>query len=91
LQDQNGALRRSVIVDCNIPIANVLLPCLKMAVACFRLGSMGETSNCLIEIQAEVIACRRLAAELSDPKSARRLYELADEIERRAREVDRDG
>jgi hypothetical protein len=52
---------------------------------------MGETSNCLIEIQAEVIACRRLAAELSDPKSARRLYELADEIERRAREVDRDG
>jgi hypothetical protein len=30
-----------------------------------------------------------LAAEIGDPETARRLRELADEIERRAREVDR--
>jgi hypothetical protein len=52
---------------------------------------VGENIELLIGIQDQVIKCRRLAAELSDPQTARFLRELADEVERRAREVDRDA
>jgi hypothetical protein len=50
---------------------------------------MGENLELLIGIQDQVIKCRRLAAEIGDPETARRLHELADDIEQRAREVDR--
>jgi hypothetical protein len=49
---------------------------------------MAENIALLIGIQEQIIKCRRLAAEISHPETARRLYELADEIESRAREVD---
>jgi hypothetical protein len=52
---------------------------------------MGENIELLIRIQEQVIKCRRLAAEISDPETARRLNELADEIDKRAREVDRES
>ena len=57
----------------------------------FRFGTMGENIELLIQIQHQVIQCRRLANEISDPETSRRLHELADEIERRAREVDQEG
>jgi hypothetical protein len=44
----------------------------------------------LIEFQAEIKQCRRLAAEMSDSETARRLLKLADEIEDWLREVDRE-
>jgi hypothetical protein len=44
----------------------------------------------LIEFQAEIKQCRRLAVEISDPETARRLLKLADEIEDWLREVDRE-
>jgi hypothetical protein len=44
----------------------------------------------LIRIQEQVIKCRRLASEIFDGETSRRLYELADEIEQRARDVDRE-
>jgi hypothetical protein len=49
---------------------------------------MAENLELLIAIQEQVIQCRRLAAQIFDPETSRRLYEFADEIERRAREVD---
>ena len=49
---------------------------------------MAENIELLIAIQEQVIQGRRLAAQIFDPETSRRLYELADEIERRAREVD---
>jgi hypothetical protein len=52
---------------------------------------MGENIELLIQIQYQVIQCRRLAKKISDPETSRRLHELADEIERRAREVDQEG
>jgi hypothetical protein len=45
----------------------------------------------LIELQDQVIKCRCLAIEIDDPETSRRLYELADQIERQAREVDRES
>jgi hypothetical protein len=51
---------------------------------------MAENLELLIAIQDQVIKCRRLAAEILDRETSRRLYELADEVERRAREVDRE-
>jgi hypothetical protein len=50
---------------------------------------MGENIELLIAIQDQVIRARRLAAEIFDSETARRLHELADEVERRAKEVDR--
>ena len=44
----------------------------------------------LIEFQAEIKQCRRLAAEMSDSETARQLLKLADEIEDWLREVDRE-
>ena len=49
---------------------------------------MAENIALLISIQDQIIKCRQLAAEIFHPETARRLYELADEIESRAREVD---
>jgi hypothetical protein len=50
---------------------------------------MAETIETLIGIQGQVIQCRRFAAETTDPLAARILYELADDLEQQAREVDR--
>jgi hypothetical protein len=50
---------------------------------------MAETLETLTGIQDQILKCRRLAAEMFDPKTAKRLLELADELEQRAREVDR--
>ena len=41
----------------------------------------------LLESQAEIEQCRRLAAEISDPETAKRLLKLANELEQRLREV----
>jgi hypothetical protein len=49
---------------------------------------MAENLELFIGIQDQVIKCRRLAAEIGHPEMSRLLHELADEIERRAREVD---
>jgi hypothetical protein len=51
---------------------------------------MTEDIQLLANIQDQVIKCRRLAAEISDPETSRRLYELVDDVERRAREADRE-
>jgi hypothetical protein len=47
-----------------------------------------ENLQTLIEIQGEVIRCRRLAEDIDDPETAYRLYAIAGEIEAIAREVD---
>jgi len=52
---------------------------------------MAEILETLIGIQDQVIKCRRLAAEIGDSETSRRLHELADDIEQRAREVDREA
>jgi hypothetical protein len=52
---------------------------------------MAENIELLIQIQEQIIQCRRLAASVHDPKTARLLYDLANEIEQRAREADRAG
>jgi hypothetical protein len=48
---------------------------------------MAENLELLIDIQDQIIKCRSLAAKIFDPETSRRLYELADEVERRAREA----
>jgi hypothetical protein len=52
---------------------------------------MAEDLKTLIAIQDWVLKCRRLASETSDPETARQLFQLADKIEQRAREVDAKG
>jgi hypothetical protein len=52
---------------------------------------MAENIELLIQIQDQVIKCRRLAGSIYDEGTARLLLELADEIEQRAREVDQEG
>jgi hypothetical protein len=42
----------------------------------------------LIQLQEQLIKARKLAAEIGDAELARRLYEIADAVERRARELD---
>jgi hypothetical protein len=49
---------------------------------------MAENLDALIGIQEQIVRCRRLAAEIFDPETAKRLRVLADELEQRAREVD---
>jgi bacterioferritin-associated ferredoxin len=49
---------------------------------------MAENLDVLIGIQEQIAQCRRLAAEIFDPETAKRLRMLADEMEQRAREVD---
>jgi hypothetical protein len=46
---------------------------------------MAETLKTLIGIQDQILKCRRLAAEIFDPETAKRLRKLADELEQRAR------
>jgi hypothetical protein len=48
---------------------------------------MAENATLVTEIQEQVAECRRFAAGVCDPEAARRFQELADEIERRARDV----
>ncbi len=43
----------------------------------------------LVAIQEHVLRWRRLAAEVTNPQTAQRLRDLADEMEVRARELDR--
>ena len=50
---------------------------------------MSRDIQVLILAQEQVIQCRRLGALIADPKTVRRLNELADEIEQCAREADR--
>jgi hypothetical protein len=50
---------------------------------------MAETLKTLIGIQDQILKRRRLAAQIFDPETARRLFQLANELEQRAREVDR--
>jgi hypothetical protein len=50
---------------------------------------MAETLKTLIGIQDQILKCRRLAAGIFGPETAKRLLQLADELEQRAREVDR--
>ena len=51
---------------------------------------MAENFELLIGIHDQVIKCRRLADKIGDAGTARRLRELADEIEKRALEVERE-
>ena len=44
---------------------------------------MAENIELLIQIQDQIIKCCRLAAAVHDPKTARLLYDLANEIEQR--------
>jgi hypothetical protein len=52
---------------------------------------MAEDLRTLIAIQDWVLRCRRFASEMPDPETARQLFQLADKIEQRAREVDADN
>ncbi len=52
---------------------------------------MAENSELLAKIQEQILQCRRLADSIYDLKTARLLYDLADEIEQRAREADRES
>jgi len=51
--------------------------------------AMFRNIQTLVAIQEHVLRWRRLAAEVTNPQTARRLRELADEMEVRARELDR--
>jgi hypothetical protein len=49
---------------------------------------MVEYIELLIRIQNQVIQCRQLAEEISDPETSQMLRTLADETERQARKID---
>jgi hypothetical protein len=53
------------------------------------MRAMGENIELPIGIQEQAIKCRRLAAELSDPETARRLRELAAEYIVQASDIER--
>jgi len=42
----------------------------------------------LSQVQSDIEQCRQLAARTTDPVAAKRLRQLADDLERRARELD---
>jgi hypothetical protein len=66
--------------------------CLGIKSFCFdQKVTMADTLDILTRIQAKIIEARRLAAETVETKLADILLCIANEIERRAREVDRDG
>jgi hypothetical protein len=44
----------------------------------------------LADLQDQIIKCRRFASETSNPEQSRRLYQIANDIEQRARELDRE-
>jgi hypothetical protein len=52
---------------------------------------MDKNLESLIRIQDQVIQCRKLAAEIFDRETSAMLRVLADEAERRAREIDAMG
>jgi hypothetical protein len=52
---------------------------------------MVEYIELLIRIQNQVIQCRQLAEEISDPETSQMLRTLADETERQARKIDAKG
>jgi hypothetical protein len=60
-------------------VANLIL-----AVASFTFSLMDESLELLIQIQAGIIECRRIAKELP-PEGARVLLEIAEQIEGLAR------
>jgi hypothetical protein len=41
----------------------------------------------LADLQDQIITCRRFASETSNPEQSRRLYQIANDIEQRAREL----
>jgi hypothetical protein len=49
---------------------------------------MAHRLEALIVIQAEIQHCRFLADHMPDPKAAERARQLADDLERWARELD---
>jgi hypothetical protein len=49
---------------------------------------MADNIELIVLIQEHVIIARKLAAVIGDRETARRLHELADEIEQRARFID---
>jgi hypothetical protein len=49
---------------------------------------MAHRLEVLIELQAEIQHFRRLTDQIPDPEVAERLRHLADDFERRARELD---
>lgn len=49
---------------------------------------MAETLAYLVKLQGEIAQARRLAAEFFDPETSRLLLRMADELERRGRELD---
>jgi hypothetical protein len=51
--------------------------------------TMFRNLQTLVAIQEHVMRWRRLAAEATNPQTAQRLRDLADEMEVRARELDR--
>ena len=51
--------------------------------------TMFRNPQTLVAIQEHVLRWRRLAAEVTNPQTAQRLRDLADEMEVRARELDR--
>src|SRR6266403_4816501 len=51
--------------------------------------TMFRNIQTLVAIQEHVLRWRRLATEVTNPQTARRLRDLADEMEVRARELDR--
>jgi hypothetical protein len=52
---------------------------------------MSETLETTDPGQDQIIRCRWFAAEVRDPEASRILYKLADDLEERAREVDREA
>jgi rubrerythrin len=52
---------------------------------------MDENLESLIRIQKQIIQCRKLADEISDPEISQMLRTLADEVEGRARNIDAVG
>jgi hypothetical protein len=49
---------------------------------------MPNALNALIRLQAEIVHCRRVAAEMPFETAAKILFQAADEAEARAREID---
>ena len=48
-----------------------------------------DSLNFLIRVQREIKRCRELADQSSDRRAATVLYQIADEMERQVREMDR--
>jgi hypothetical protein len=55
-----------------------------------RTGMEADDLKAIIGVQLRVIICRNLAASTFDREVSRRLCALANEVERLAREVDRE-